>query len=147
MSDERPGLVDTNVLVYSMYPEAEKHTACKALLDQGQTGERQLCIAPQVIGELYAVITDSRRVTNPFTPGEALDVAESLLAMPNMLLLPTPPDLVIRWISLARRNPVPRGAVFDFQLIATMLGNNIQRIFTCNKRHFDKFPELEVLTL
>jgi predicted nucleic acid-binding protein len=146
MSDERPGLIDTNVLVYSLYPESERHAACKALLDEGQAGERQLCIVPQVIGELYAVITDSRRVTNPFTPEEALDVAEAVLAMPNMLLLPTPPDLVTRWISLARRSPVPRGGVFDFQLVATMLGNNVKRIFTCNKRHFEKFPELEVLT-
>jgi hypothetical protein len=66
--------------------------------------------------------------------------------MPNMLLLPTPPDLVSRWINLARQSPVPRGGIFDFQLAATMLGNNVRRICTLNKRHFDKLAEIVVVT-
>jgi predicted nucleic acid-binding protein len=95
MSDER-SLVDTNVFVYSLYPENEHHVKCKALLDRGQAGELALCIAAQVVGELYAVITDSRRVTNPFEPNEALDAIEQILAMLNMVLVPTPLDLVTR---------------------------------------------------
>jgi hypothetical protein len=36
--------------------------------------------------------------------------------------------------------------IFDLQLVATMLSNNVSRLYTYNKDDFIKFKEIEVLT-
>jgi predicted nucleic acid-binding protein len=49
-------------------------------------------------------------------------------------------------LQLLQRHPVPGGDVFDFQIVATMQANGIQRIYTFNTDDFEVFRELEVLT-
>lgn len=44
-----------------------------------------------------------------------------------------------------RQRPVVGGDLFDIQLIATMLGNGITRIYTLNRDDFVPFSELEVI--
>jgi len=44
------------------------------------------------------------------------------------------------------RQPLTRGAVFDLQLLATMLGNGVRTIYTFNRQHFERFVEIDVLT-
>ena len=144
MSDDL-ALVDTNILVYALYQESEHHEYCRLLLNQAQAGRINLCTASQNLSEFYAIVTDPRRTTTPHQPAEALDVVERLLEMPGMLLLPTPSDVVQRWIALMRRHPVKRGAIFDLQLIATMLGNGVRKIYTFNRSDFELFEEIEVL--
>ena len=139
-------LLDSNVLVYAYYEESQHHTAALGLLNQAQDGLIALCLVPQVLAEFYAVVTDSRRVTDAYRPDEALDVIDEILAMPGLRLLPLPADVVTRWTGLVRQHPVTGGAVFDAQLAATMLGNGIATIYTFDRSHFERYEELEVLT-
>ena len=144
MSDDL-ALVDTNILVYALYQESEHHEPCRQLLDQAQTGRISLCTGAQNLSEFYAIVTDPRRTTTPHEPAEAMGVIGCILEMPGMTLLPTPSDVVQRWMALVQRNPVKRGAIFDLQLIATMLGNGVRKIYTFNRSDFDLFEEIEVL--
>ena len=139
-------LVDTNVLVYSLFEDDEHHAAASQLLDKAQNGDLTLCLAPQVLAELYAVITDSRRVTSPYEPAEAIKTIELFLAMPGIVLLSVPPNIVTRWIALLQQHPVKRGEVFDLQLIAVMLGNEVQSVYTFNLSDFARFTHICVLT-
>jgi predicted nucleic acid-binding protein len=70
---------------------------------------------------------------------------EAFLAMPNVTILPVPPNLVTLWLELVRRHPVTRGRIFDLQLIATMLAGGVSRIFTFDSAHFEPVEEIEVL--
>ncbi len=97
------------------------------------------------MAEFYAIVTDARRVAAPRSSSEALDAIAAYLAMPCMTLLPTPIDVVARWMDLLRRQPVIRGKVYDLQLIAMMLGNGVSRIYTFNRPDFAKFEEVTVL--
>ena len=45
MSDDI-ALVDSNVLVYALFRGCEHHERCRALLDQSQAGQVELCVAP-----------------------------------------------------------------------------------------------------
>jgi toxin-antitoxin system PIN domain toxin len=144
MSDDL-ALVDSNILVYALFRQCEHHERCRALLDQSQAGHIGLCVASQNLAEFYAIVTDPRRVAVSREPAEALDAIERMLAMPGMTLLPTPTDVVYRWIALARRHPATRGGVFDLQLVATMLGNDIHKIYTFNRADFEPFDEIEIL--
>ena len=48
-------------------------------------------------------------------------------------------------LDLLRRYEVKRQEIFDLQLVATMLSNNIKRIYTFNREHFDRFAEIDTL--
>jgi toxin-antitoxin system PIN domain toxin len=141
-----PALVDTNVLVYALFPAMPQHAASRALLDRAKAGGANLCIAPQNLVEFYAVVTDPRRVTQPKTSDEALQAIDDMLALPGLRLLPVPADLITRWGQLLRQQPATRKRAFDTQLVATMLGNSVAKIYTFNAVDFQPFHQLQVLT-
>lgn len=76
-------LVDTNVLIAAVFPHHKHHSSARSLFDHIQDGELRVCVSPQVLAEFFAVVTDSRRVTNPRIPEEALTAIEAFLAMPK----------------------------------------------------------------
>jgi predicted nucleic acid-binding protein len=88
-SDARAAL-DTNVLVYSVYADAEHHRAARFLVDQAQSQDAALCLTPQVLAEFYAVVTNPRRVTEPKPPEVALETISTFLALPGITLSPFP---------------------------------------------------------
>lgn len=141
-----PALLDTNVLIYAVIPAMPQHLASRALLDQAKAGGANLCVAPQNLIEFYAVVTDPRRVTQPRTSDEALQAIDDMMALPGLRLLPVPPDLISRWEQLLRQHLTTRKRAFDTQLVATMLGNQVTRIYTHNVADFQYFNQLQVLT-
>ncbi len=92
------------------------------------------------------MITNPRRVSAPFTSDEALAELEKIRALPGLTLLPVPLDVVDRWIALLREHAVTGRHIFDAQLVATMLGNGLTRLYTLNRTDFERFPGIEVLT-
>lgn len=140
-----PALIDTNVLVYSLYEQDERYPASRALLLRASSAGAGLCLTPQIIAEFYAVVTDRRRVTAPKLPAEALEAIAALLALPGLTLLPVPTDVVSRLAELLRCRPVTGADVFDVQLVATMLGNGVRKIYTFNSIDFAPFAGIEVV--
>ncbi len=138
-ADER-SLVDANILVYAASPTAVQHQASRALLES----EVRLCVAPQVFAEFYAVVTNPRRVTVPFTPTEASAFINELAR--HVEILPVSTAVVSRWTELAERHKVIGANVFDLQLAATMIENGVRRIHTYNRADFEMLTELDVLT-
>jgi len=98
-----------------------------------------------VLAEFYAIITDPRRVSVADTAEEARQEVEKIRNKPGIRILPVPVDIVDRWLALLQTHPVTRARIFDVQLVATMLGNEVRRIHTFNVRDFIGFPELEML--
>src|SRR2546421_12163746 len=139
MSDEQ-SFVDANVLVYAATPAAPQYQASRALLES----DARLCVSPQVFAEFYSIVTNPRRVTLPFMPGEAKTFIGLLL--PQIDVLPMLGTVVTRWMELAEKHGVTGPDVFDLQLVATMLENGIRRIYTYNRSDFEQFNELDVLT-
>jgi predicted nucleic acid-binding protein len=88
-------LIDANILVYAASPTAVQHRASRALIES----DLNLCVAPQVFAEFYAVVTNSRRVTVPFTPSEARAFITELAR--NIEILAVPAAVVSRWTELA----------------------------------------------
>jgi predicted nucleic acid-binding protein len=80
-------VVDTNVLVYAVFPAMPDHAASRALLDTANAAGTNLYVAPQNLIEFFAVVTDPRRVTQPRTPDEALQAIDDLLALPGLALV------------------------------------------------------------
>lgn len=131
--------VDTDVLVYSLFENSEQHSAAKHLLDRAQHGEFILGFSPLVLAEVYAVITDSRRVTSPFTAAEAVKAIDSFLKMPGTILLPIPLELVPNWIDVLQRHSLTSGQAFDAQLVVTLFNNGVQSIYTFDGAAYEQF--------
>lgn len=142
-----PTLLDTNVLIYALYKDSGYFPAARALLDQAKQDDAGFCITPQVLAEFYAVVTHPKRVTHPKSPEEALTAISAFQAMPGMVLLLIPPDIVSRWMALVRRYPrhVTNRKIFDAQLVATMLAHSVRTIFTFNVSDFSPFTEIDVI--
>jgi predicted nucleic acid-binding protein len=139
-------MLDTNVLVNALYEALPEYPAAAHMLARADDAGAALCVAPQVLAEMYAIITDPRRVSVAYTAEEAREEVAKIRRKPGISILPVPVDIVDRWLELLQTHAVTRGRIFDVQLVATMLGNGVQRIYTFNVRDFTPFSELEVLT-
>lgn len=145
MITSETALVDTNVLVYAADGTSPFHRQSRDLRDRGLRGEIPLCIFPQIFSEFFAVTTDPRRVTNPRTQQEAIAEIRKYLNEEHLLTLYPGPDIIEIMLDLLLRYEIKRQEIFDLQLVATMLSNNIKRIYTFNRGHFEKFTEIEAL--
>ena len=142
---ELPALVDTNVIMYSLYKSEKHHAACVNLLKQAHDGEVALCVFPQIIGELYSNITPAK-MAGSYAPTEAVQAIEEILRFKGISLLPLPADVVPRLLKLLAENKQVRGGdVFDVQLVAAMQGSGIKRVYTYNRKDFVRFDGIEVL--
>ena len=140
-----PGLLDANVLAYAINADAPQHAAARALVEAGSDPSTTLYVTSQVLCEFYSVITNPRRVAIAASSTEALQFIAALLALPGLHVLPIPADAVGGWMDLLQRHPVTGGDIFDLQIAATMLVNDVQRIYMFNTDDFVVFPELLVV--
>ena len=146
MSTSDTVFVDTNVLIYASLRDAPHHIAARSTVTAAFDGRQKLCFSSQILAEYYSVITNTRRVSKPRSAGEAIRAIQSLLDAPGFELIPTPDNVVELWMKLINRHPVTGKDVFDLQIVATMNANQVSRICTFNRKDFEKFDELEVLT-
>ena len=129
-------LLDANILVYALFVDSEYYDRCRTLLAKGSDPKCGFCVTSQVLAEFFSVVTNPKRVSAAKAPHEALAAIEAILAMPGICLLPVPADVPKRWIELLRMRPVSGGRIFDLQLAATMLANQVNRIYTFNCSDF-----------
>lgn len=54
------------------------------------------------------------------------------------------PELIEIMIDLLKRHKITKQKIFDLQLVATMLSNGVNQIYTYNKKDFLKFKEIKV---
>jgi predicted nucleic acid-binding protein len=139
-----PGIVDANVLVYALDADAPQHAAARALLETGRNGSTTLYVTSQILCEFYSIVTNARRVPKPRSSADALSAIAGLLGF--LHVLPVPVHTVDGWLDLLHRHPVTGRDVFDLQIVATMLANGVQRIYTFNMGDFEVFSELSILT-
>lgn len=138
-------LLDANILVYALFVDSEHHERCRTLLVRASNRECGFCVTSQVLAEFFSVVTNPKRVSVAKTPEEALAALEAILAMPGVCILPTPVDVARRWIEILRNRPVSGGRIFDLQLAATMLANQVSRIYTLNRADFVNIVGITVL--
>jgi len=138
-------LVDTNVLIYAADETSPFHQAAKELRDKGVKGDIALCICPQLLSEFYAVITDPRRTAQPRSSQEASSEIEKYLLHENLLKIYPVAGVIEKLLELLKRYNIKKQDIFDTHLVATMLINEVTRIYTYNEDDFLKFTEIEVL--
>ncbi len=69
-------LLDTNILIYANNEDSPFHFTCKALVEKAISSQIRAAIAIQNLIELYAVITDKKRVEHPLSPLKAKELID-----------------------------------------------------------------------
>ena len=143
MSESNIAVIDTNVLVYAADESSEFHEASRALRDDEAVA---LAVTPQILMEFYAIITDPRRVASPRSGEEARAEIEKYANSSHIMTLHPTPGVLSQVLTLLASYPqVTRQNIFDLFIVATMLGNGVNRIYTFNESDFALFTEIEVL--
>ncbi len=138
-------LVDTNILLYAVNPDAPQHAKAKGWLQETLSGGRPWCLTWSTIYEFLAVATHARFSERPLTAEQAWRVVASLLGHPSAeILIETPRH---RQLSEEVMGGMPsvRGTFFhDCHIAALMREHDVRAIATADAE-FRKFGFLEVL--
>jgi toxin-antitoxin system PIN domain toxin len=145
MTTSEVALLDANILIYNHQALSKFHPQAKALLEKGLRGETELCICPQVLFEFFAVVTNPRRVTSPINSEAATQEIERYLRARNILKIYPKDDILNITVELLKKYGAREKDIFDLQLAATMLSNNVTRLYSYNLDDFIKIKEIEVL--
>jgi predicted nucleic acid-binding protein len=138
-------LIDTNILVYANNVDSPFHSKCKGLVEKAVNGSIQAAISIQNLIELYAVITDKRRVEHPLPPIKAKELIEFYKHNENIqVIIPTSETLTTITKLIAKHKPKAQ-SIFDYLLVATMMDNNIYEIYTANTDHFKPFISMKAI--
>ena len=131
--------LDTNILVYLIDNQSPFHSKARNFI--ARAGELRFCISPQVIGELYATITNPRKATNPLEPMEAAELIERpWKTEAKISLKDTTFELALE---LVRKYRLRALEFFNAQIVTTMLDNRgFSVIYTANEGDLFKFEEI-----
>lgn len=138
-------LLDTNLLVYANSPTSRFMTRAKTIL--GDVIEEKLlgCVSIQNIYELYAVITDPKRVEVPLKQNQAEKLLVNYIEAENLPKIFPKETNLFNLLTIIRKYKITRQEIFDAQLVATMMDNEVKAIYTADEKFFRKFDFLEVL--
>lgn len=137
-------LIDTNILVYANNKDSEFHNICKSIVEKAIKHEIEAVIAVQNLIELYAIITDKKRVEHPLSPVKAKELIEFYKSSNIRIIAPTPKtiDSIINLIE--KHNPKSQ-SIFDYLLAATMMDSGVFSIYTANNEHFKHFDSITAI--
>ncbi len=133
--NNRLGLVDTNILVYSHDETSPHYEKAKSFLETNlPNGE--LVISPQNLTEYYSVVTNHK---NPSGVSDTKLVCQRLESWTKLFRIIIPTNMaVLRMIPLLEKHSTRGSDVHDFYLAATMMDNDINTIYTADTRIFKK---------
>lgn len=137
-------VVDTNLLLYAVNPDAEAHPLARALVEEWRHGDRSWFLTWGIVYEFLRVSTHPKVFPSPLALGRAREWIAVLLSCPSAgLLLPTERHMAVLE-ELSSRHPWLRGSVIhDLHTAALMREHGVTEIRTADP-DFHQFSFLTV---
>lgn len=138
-------LLDTNILVHA-FNRASKHQKKAAeVIRRALRDEFEGFIAPQVLYEFYAVITNPKRVEYPLSVDEAANICLDLWECREIEKVDQTAIVSKRVFELVKELGLSGRKIFDCVLAVTARENGIEEVYTENVEDFRDFAFLRVL--
>ena len=138
-----PVLFDSNVLVYAHNLDSPFYLQSRELHQRVIYGELRAAVAFQNLLEFYSVITNPNIVESAKSSDEAKNLCLNYATYFEVI---SPKEIVLgTTLAMAQNQKVIGRKIFDTFLVATMLANGIDTIYTNNERHFEMFKEIEAV--
>ena len=138
-------LLDTNLLIYACNTASPFHKKAKEIKEQAVDGKIKTAIALQSLSEYLAVTTSSRRVEKPLSVVEAVDDVRHFLEASQIRKLPITEITAKHLSTLVNKYRIKAQTIFDAQIVAVMLENEISEIWTANDGDFSIFKGISVV--
>ena len=145
MKADEIAFIDTNILVYALDTESSFHLKAIDFVNRTTHGELKMGICPQVVGELYATITNPKKASHPLSPSEAIDAITPIWEAENTQRIFPKQETLELTLDLVKRYQLKSLDFFDAQIVATMLDNGISTIYTVNEQDFAIFEEIKAV--
>jgi toxin-antitoxin system PIN domain toxin len=141
----KPGVIDTNLLLYAVNKDAAEHPASKAFLESARTSRETWYLTDGIVYEFFRVATHPKIFPKPLDWKESLEFIEGLLTSENFQRL-QPSE--IHWETLQKvleRLTHPCGNLFfDIRTATLMLEHGIRQIYSTDT-DFLQFADLDVV--
>ncbi len=138
-------VVDTNLLLYAVNPDAEEHTHAYELIESWRRDDRRWYVTWNIVYEFLRVSTHHKVFGRPLSLRQAKEWIASLVRSPNVgVLSPTDRHLDVL-AELSERHPRLRGnLVHDLHTVVLMREHGIAEIRTADA-DFHQFRFLTVV--
>ena len=139
--------VDTDVLVNWVMAGAPHHQASRELLEREvRKNGSQLGVVLQALLEFQHISTDPRRFEEPLTMAKALEWSQVIWDSKEVVRILPRASVLPRVVDLMKRHSLGRKRILDTSLAATLEGSDVRRLATLNRKDFEVFSFLELIS-
>ena len=133
-------LIDTNIIVYAHNKESQYFLESTKFLERLLV-KRKVFFAIQNLLESYSVFTKILKKT--LTQSQTLEIVKYYFSHPNsQIIYPTEKTAKILF-ELLKKYKVEGEKIYDLNLVALMIENNIKTIYTKNIKDFRGIKEIK----
>jgi predicted nucleic acid-binding protein len=138
-------LLDTNILVHAYNKASPHQKKASSIIRKAVQGEIEAYLAPQILYEFFAIVTNPRRVEQPMPLDEASDLCMDLWECREIEKV-NPTHLAPKEVfKLAKELNLSKGRVFDCVLAITAKENKLEAIYTENVDDFKNYGFIKAL--
>ncbi|MDR0373107.1 MAG: PIN domain-containing protein [Nitrososphaerota archaeon] len=132
-------LLDTNIWVHAYNKSSPNQKPAATIIKKAIQGEIDACLTSQVLYELFAVITNPKRVENPLPTKEAAELCIDLWECNEIEKINPSGVAPLEVFKLAQSLKLCRAEVFDCNLAVTAKENSVDAIYTENVADFKHY--------
>jgi len=138
-------LLDTNILVHSHNKASPYQKRASEVIIKAMQGEIEAYIAPQILYEFFAVVTNPKRVEHPLSSNEAANICLDLCECREIERVNPTPMAPKEVFELIKELKLSMGGIFDCLLAVTAKENGVETIYTENVDDFKAYGFLKAL--
>ena len=136
-------LLDTNILVHAHNRASPYQKRAADVIRKAVQGEIESYIAPQILYEFFAVVTNPKRVERPLPSDEAVDICLDLWECRKIEKVNPTPMAPKKVFNLIKELKLSKGGIFDCLLAVTAKENDVETIYTENIDDFKAYSFLK----
>ena len=139
------GIIDTNLLLYSINKDAPQYAAARSFLEKVALSSDCYYLTEGILYEFLRVSTHHRVFSTPLSPKQGWQYLKELTAFPSIEILGI---TVIHWekleAELSQRDDIRGNLFFDTRTVIQMREHGLKRIYTAD-HDFKRFSGIEVV--
>jgi predicted nucleic acid-binding protein len=144
MTESKKIFLDTNVLIYQTFEDfdREKHEIVCRVLEELSENNYKIYISSQILREYFSISTNSKFFGKPLEVEEALSKIEEFCN--NFEVVYDSALSISKLKQIVSKYRIRKKNIHDANIVAAMMANQIDEIFTLNTRDFSRYEEIEL---
>jgi len=146
-TESKTVFLDTNVLIYQTFEDfdREKHLHVRHVLKYLSENNYKIYVSTQVLREFFSISTNDRLFERPLEVEEALSKIDEFgntfgVLYDNELSMTKLKEIVSKY-------KVCKKDIYDANIAATMVANQLEELFTFNIKDFELFDEIRLFKI